>query len=62
MDVLFDRIQRRGMEDPPMERDQLLQWAEIFQAPAAEDSHSSIRVQPWKFDLQILEVLAIGSN
>src|SRR5580700_101604 len=37
VDVLFYRIQRRGVEDPPIDRDQLLQWAEIFQAPTAEE-------------------------
>lgn len=36
-DVLFDRIQRRGMEKPPIERDQLLRWAEIFQVPTDEE-------------------------
>jgi predicted kinase len=37
VDVLFERIQRRGMEKPPIERDQLLQWAEIFQVPTPEE-------------------------
>jgi predicted kinase len=36
-DVLFDRIQRRGMENPPIERDQFLRWVEIFQVPTAEE-------------------------
>jgi predicted kinase len=36
-DVLFDRIQRRGMENPPIERDMVLQWFEIFQVPTAEE-------------------------
>ena len=36
VDVLFDRIQRRGME-APIQREQLLRWAEIFQAPTAEE-------------------------
>ena len=36
-DVLFDRIQRRGMECPPIERDALLRWCEIFQAPTPEE-------------------------
>ena len=35
--VLMDRIQRRGMETPRIERDQLLRWAEIFQAPTPEE-------------------------
>ncbi len=37
VDILFDRIQRRGVEYPPIDRDQLLQWAEIFQAPTPEE-------------------------
>ncbi len=36
-DVLFDRIQRRGMENPPIERDALSRWCEIFQAPTPEE-------------------------
>jgi predicted kinase len=35
--VLMDRIQRRGMETPCIERDQLLRWAEVFQAPTPEE-------------------------
>jgi predicted kinase len=46
VDILFDRIQRRGTENPPIEREQLLRWAEIFQVPAPEemalfDGHST---------------------
>jgi predicted kinase len=37
VDVLFERIQRRAREDPPMERDAVRQWFEIFQAPAEEE-------------------------
>src|SRR5580704_2524647 len=36
-DVLFDRIQRRGMEKPPIERDAVSRWFEIFQAPTPEE-------------------------
>ena len=36
-DVLFERIQRRGMEKPAIERDALSRWAEIFQAPTSEE-------------------------
>jgi predicted kinase len=35
--VLFDRIQRRGMEKPPIDRDAMSRWFEIFQAPTAEE-------------------------
>jgi predicted kinase len=36
-DVLFDRIQRRGLENPPIERDALLRWFETFQPPTPEE-------------------------
>jgi predicted kinase len=36
-DVLFDRIQRRGLENPPIRRHQLLQWVEKFQAPTSDE-------------------------
>jgi len=36
-DVLFERIQRRGMEKPPIERDAISRWFEIFQAPTPEE-------------------------
>ena len=37
VDVLFDRIQRRGMENPAIERSQLMRWAQIFQVPTPEE-------------------------
>ena len=37
VDVLFERLQYRGRENPPIERDALVQWAEIFQVPTAEE-------------------------
>src|SRR5216684_734355 len=37
VDVLLDRIQRRGMENPLIERDQLLRWVETFQVPTPEE-------------------------
>lgn len=36
-DVLFERIQRRGMEKPPIKPDAVSRWFEIFQAPTAEE-------------------------
>jgi predicted kinase len=36
-DVLFDRIQRRGLEKPPIERDAVSRWFAIFQAPTPEE-------------------------
>ena len=37
VDVLFERIQRRGLERPPIERDALSGWFKTFQAPTAEE-------------------------
>jgi len=37
IDVLFDRIQRRGIEDPPITREQLQRWAEIIDVPTPEE-------------------------
>jgi predicted kinase len=37
VDVLLDRVQRRGMGGPPIKREQLLQWTNAFQAPTAEE-------------------------
>jgi len=47
VDVLFERIQQRGMENPPIERDAMLRWCEMFQAPTPEeialfDVHSTL--------------------
>jgi predicted kinase len=36
-DVLFDRIQRLGMENPPIGRDALLSWSEMFQPPTSDE-------------------------
>jgi hypothetical protein len=36
-DILFERIQRRGMENLPIERSALQQWFKSFQAPTAEE-------------------------
>jgi len=37
IDALLDRIQSRGMENPPISREHLLQWARAFQTPTAEE-------------------------
>jgi predicted kinase len=37
VDVLFDRVRRRGMENPPIELPDLLRWVEIFQTPTLEE-------------------------
>jgi len=36
-DVLFERIQQRGRENPPIERAALDRWFEIFEEPTAEE-------------------------
>jgi predicted kinase len=36
-DVLLERIERRGMENPPIGREMLRRWCEIFQAPTREE-------------------------
>jgi predicted kinase len=36
-DVLFDRIQRRGQEKPPIQRDAVFRWSGAFQAPTREE-------------------------
>jgi predicted kinase len=36
-DVLFDRIQRRGRENPPIDRDAVSRWFQIFQVPTPEE-------------------------
>ena len=36
-DVLFERIQRRGRENPPILQETIAQWVEMFQAPTNEE-------------------------
>jgi len=37
LDVLFDRIQCRGMENPPITRDEIEGWARCMQPPTEEE-------------------------
>jgi predicted kinase len=37
VDLLFDRLQRRGLEDPPITREQLQQWAAMIEAPTPDE-------------------------
>jgi predicted kinase len=53
-DVLFDRIQRRGRENPPIERNAVSRWFEMFQAPTPEERAL--------FDEPLVADLASGSN
>ena len=36
-EVLFERIQRRGVENPPIQREMVSGWFDKFQAPAPEE-------------------------
>lgn len=36
-DLLFDRIQRRNQEDPPIKRENILHWMKVFQEPTPEE-------------------------
>jgi len=36
-DILFDRIQRRGREHPPLAPDAVTRWLAVFQAPTSEE-------------------------
>jgi predicted kinase len=36
-DVLFERVQRRGMENPPIQREDLERWIANFQEPTEEE-------------------------
>ncbi|HEY6291068.1 MAG TPA: ATP-binding protein [Terriglobia bacterium] len=53
-DILFDRIQRRGIENPPLERNAVSGWFDIFQAPTPEEMAL--------FDKPLVADLASGSN
>lgn len=37
IDVLLERLHRRNRESPPITRDELLRWAQIFEVPAPEE-------------------------
>ena len=36
-DLLFERIRMRGLENPPIRREDLFRWATLFQAPTREE-------------------------
>lgn len=54
VDVLFDRIQRRGVEQPPIERGAVSRWFEIFQVPTPDEMAL--------FDKPLVADLAFGQN
>ena len=47
LDVFFERIQRRGLEKPPIERDAISRWFEMFQAPTPEEMATSLWLWSW---------------
>jgi predicted kinase len=53
-DVLFDRITRRGRENPSVERDAMSRWVEIFEVPTPEETAL--------FDDPLVADLAFASN
>ncbi|MBV6465872.1 MAG: hypothetical protein PGMFKBFP_01159 [Anaerolineales bacterium] len=36
-EILFERIQRRGMENPPIKLEDILRWTEMIQVPMEEE-------------------------
>ena len=54
VDVLFARIQCRGVENPPIERNDMTRWSEMFQAPTPEEMAL--------FDEPLVADLTPGSN
>jgi predicted kinase len=37
LDVLYERVQSRGMESPPITREDLFRWSHVFEEPADEE-------------------------
>ena len=52
VDILFERLQRRARENPPIERDPLSRWFEMFEAPTPEEFAL--------FDVPLVSDLATG--
>ena len=61
-DVLLERIQRRGAEDPPINPDALLRWAKQFQAPTPEEMALFDKACLLQADCQIAGDVAPGSK
>lgn len=36
-DVLYERVRQRGRENPPITREDIVRWSEIFEAPTPEE-------------------------
>lgn len=37
IDVLFERVQHRSLENPPIRKEQLVEWAAIIEAPSTDE-------------------------
>lgn len=37
LDVIFDRVRHRKMENPPIRKEDVVRWLEIFQAPTSDE-------------------------
>ena len=48
LDVLFDRVQRRGREAPPVQRDELIQWPRSSRSQLPRRWLFSIEPFAWK--------------
>lgn len=53
-EILFERIQRRGMENPPIKREDVLRWAEIIQVPTEEEMSLFDRASECQQNLETL--------
>jgi predicted kinase len=62
VDVLYERIRRRGAENPPIERDTILQWTEKFQEPTPEEMALFDKAYLLEADREVAEGLAFESN
>jgi len=52
LELLFERIQRRGLEKPPITRDSLSRWIDMFEVPTPEETAL--------FDTPVVADLAAG--
>ena len=55
VEVLLERIKQRGREDPPIGRDAVAAWLDIFQAPTSEELglyDAPLMASPVKADAQ----------
>jgi predicted kinase len=62
VEILFERIQRRGAENPPINREAFLRWVEQFQAPTSEEMALFDNAYSLNADQAIIEDFASGSK